>query len=108
MANPNVDALSAELAKVAERWFDRWQKAIGAARVANYPYEQFAADVTETWIDGTYAGLYPWSLLGPIKVTLQPPSRPRCASSSTPRRRTRRASSRWRTRRERLGRCPRT
>ena len=48
MANPNVDALSAELAKVAERWFDRWQKAIGAARVANYTsFVSPVSDITD-------------------------------------------------------------
>lgn len=73
MPNPNVDTLSAELTGVVERWFDRWQKAIAAARVANYPYQQFAADVTETYVDGAWATILPWSLLGPIQVTLTPP-----------------------------------
>jgi hypothetical protein len=72
MANPNVDALQAELSTVLERCIDRWQKAIAAARVANYPYQQFAADVTEWWLDTAYAVAYPWSMLGLFTVKPAP------------------------------------
>lgn len=73
MPNPTVDNLTAELSNALERWFDRCQKAIETVRNGNYPFDQFARDVTETWVDGTYVSLLPVSLLGGVTVTLNQP-----------------------------------
>jgi len=61
MPNPIVDGLQAEASSALERWFDRWKLAIESARNGNYAFEQFAADVTESWIDGVYVNLLPLS-----------------------------------------------
>src|SRR5690348_5411324 len=59
MANPIVDGLVAESSNALERWFDRWTTAVQSARNGDYSFEQFAADVTETWIDSAYVSVLP-------------------------------------------------
>jgi hypothetical protein len=71
MANPTVDKITSELSSAFERWFDRCRKAIASARDGHYPFEQFAADVTDTWVDGTYVSLLPVSLLGGVSLERQ-------------------------------------
>jgi hypothetical protein len=73
MANPNVDKLTAEVSKVLERWFDRCQDAVAAARNGCYSYQQFARDMTETWVDGSYIAVFPVTLFNGITVTLNQP-----------------------------------
>jgi len=61
-----------EYQKLADRWYDRWGKAMAAARVGQYPPQSFASDVADCWIDGTYAALLPLVGLGLINVTFNP------------------------------------
>lgn len=69
MANPIVDKLFGEFSKALEGWFDRSRKAVDSARNGGYSFEQFAADVTQTWVDSTYVSFLPASLLGAVTVT---------------------------------------
>jgi hypothetical protein len=70
MANPNVDALVAEFSKALERWFDRTKNAINAARSGGYPFEQFATDSANTWMDSTYVTLLPLTLFAPFNISM--------------------------------------
>jgi hypothetical protein len=55
-----------ELTNIINRWYDRWGKAIAAARVGQYAPARFATDVADTWLD---AGL-------PVLQFLVPPTKP--------------------------------
>jgi hypothetical protein len=70
---PFVEELFTEYANAMERWFDRSRRAIETARNGNYPFEQFAADMTDTWVDGTVATLYPLTILGGVAIQRRPP-----------------------------------
>ncbi|MFN8640248.1 MAG: hypothetical protein U0802_00765 [Candidatus Binatia bacterium] len=68
----NVEKLFTQYSNALEQWFDRCQRAIGEARNGNYAFEQFAKDVTDTWVSSTYVSLYPLTLLGGVSVTPRP------------------------------------
>src|SRR2546427_5934901 len=61
-----------EYTKIVDRWYGRWEKAVGAARVSNYAPERFTADVVESWVDWSYAAALPWAALGVLDVGVKP------------------------------------
>jgi hypothetical protein len=61
-----------ELTNIINRWYDRWGKAIAAARVGQYAPARFATDVADTWLDAGLASALPLMGLGQVDVTIKP------------------------------------